>query len=215
MDRLSPYLAATHGDGARAVELYQWNVELSGAVYECLHIFEVVLRNAMDRQLCIWNATQSNRQTGIQLSSEWLLDPAPLLRRLVRSAELAKAHSRASSAIRGKGRTVCHGDLLAQLSFGTWRFLLPDSDPGRQYLWRASLSRAFPHLARTSRDLVDSVDGIYRLRNRVAHLEPLLRVPAVRQQIANMHRVLGEIDPDVAHWYSATERASDLLLSRP
>ncbi|RAN71124.1 hypothetical protein B5P43_34320 [Bacillus sp. SRB_336] len=45
--RLAPYLD-TAGSLQGAVRLYRWNVELSGAVYEALHIFEVVLRNAMD-----------------------------------------------------------------------------------------------------------------------------------------------------------------------
>lgn len=30
--RLTPYLAATEGNVRRALRLYQWNVELSGAV---------------------------------------------------------------------------------------------------------------------------------------------------------------------------------------
>lgn len=206
---------AAHGDETRAITLYEWNLRLSGAVYECLHVFEVVLRNAMDEQICVWNSTQPSAQQGRRLSTEWLLEPARLLRRLVRDAELGKARSRARAAIRSQRRPLTHGDLLAQLSFGTWRFLLPDSDPGRQYLWTAALARAFPNLKRSSRDLVDSVDGIYRLRNRVAHLEPLLHVHSVRNQVDNMSRVLGEIDPDVQRWFAATERASQLLAVRP
>jgi hypothetical protein len=38
--RLAPYLTATHGNVRRALTLYQWNIELSGAVYESLHRFE-------------------------------------------------------------------------------------------------------------------------------------------------------------------------------
>lgn len=50
--RLEPYLDAA-GIMQDAVRLYRWNVELFGAVYEPLNIFEVVLRNALDDQLCI------------------------------------------------------------------------------------------------------------------------------------------------------------------
>lgn len=142
--RLAPYLAATDGNRRRAVQLYQWNIELSGAVYEAMHVVEVVLRNAIDAQLCRWNATQINASTGNPRTHDWLLDPAPLLKRLVREHELTKARQRAEQAIRRHRRPVAHADLLAQLSFGTWRFLLPDSDPGRQRLWTDALHAAFP-----------------------------------------------------------------------
>ena len=54
--RLAPYLAAVDGNRRQAIRLYQWNIALSGAVYEALHVVEVVLRNAIDAQLCAWNA---------------------------------------------------------------------------------------------------------------------------------------------------------------
>ena len=75
--RLAPYLAAAHGNRKRALQLYQWNIELSGAVYEALHVFEVVFRNALDAQLCVWNAGQTDQSTQLLHNSEWLQDPAP------------------------------------------------------------------------------------------------------------------------------------------
>jgi hypothetical protein len=33
-----------------------------------------------------------------------------------------------------------HPDVLAQLSFGTWRFLLPSNDPGRELLWNQAIN---------------------------------------------------------------------------
>ena len=92
--RLAPYLAAAHGNRKRALQLYQWNIELSGAVYEALHVFEVVFRNALDAQLCVWNAGQTDQSTQLLHNSEWLQDPAPLLKRLVRSSDLANAQAR-------------------------------------------------------------------------------------------------------------------------
>ncbi|HEX3829287.1 MAG TPA: hypothetical protein VHV82_18650 [Sporichthyaceae bacterium] len=75
--RLRPYLAATNGNVKEALRLYQWNIDLSGAVYETLHVFEVVPRNAMDAQLSIWNATQTDASTGRAHALDWLMDPAP------------------------------------------------------------------------------------------------------------------------------------------
>ncbi len=79
-ERLAPYIRETptlH----EAIRLYRWNIDLSGAVYEDLHVFEVVLRNAIDEQLCNWNATQPEPESGQLHSSDWLLDPSALLLR--------------------------------------------------------------------------------------------------------------------------------------
>jgi hypothetical protein len=62
--RLTPYLSASGGNVKDALRLYQWNVEISGAFSECLHQFEVVLLNAIDEQLCAWNATQIHQTLG-------------------------------------------------------------------------------------------------------------------------------------------------------
>jgi hypothetical protein len=105
--------------------------------------------------------------------------------------------------------------VLAQLNFGTWRYLLPDKDPGRQLLWRQALDGAFPHLMSAPADLVKKIDGIYRLRNRVAHLEPLLRSGEVRREFNNMRAVLAAIDPLVANWFISNQRVTRVLRARP
>ena len=42
------YLHVTDGNLKRGIRLYQWNIDISGATYEDLHVVEVVLRNAVD-----------------------------------------------------------------------------------------------------------------------------------------------------------------------
>ena len=68
---------------------------------------------------------------------------------------------------------------------------------------------------RKPRQLVESVDGIYRLRNRVAHLEPLLSMGEVRRQYENMRLVLGEISPTVQTWFVSNQRVTAELRNRP
>jgi len=48
--------------------------------------------------------------------------------------------------------------------------LLPDRDAGKQRLWNDALHAAFPGIQGDPRQLVQRIDGIYRLRNRVAHV---------------------------------------------
>jgi len=212
--RLFPYLSATDQNTKAALRLYQWNIDLSGAAYEALHMFEVVLRNALDRQLGPWNATQIDPRTGVAHSSDWLMDPSRLLKRLTRS-DIDKANDRARQALRRYKRVPGHADVLAHLSLGTWRYLLPDRDAGRQLLWAQALAAAFPHLTAAPHDLTASVSGIHKLRNRVAHLEPLLRTHSVAQEVTMMRRVLSYIDPYAEQWFTSRQRVTSVIKQRP
>jgi hypothetical protein len=218
--RLAPYLTQTGSNTRQAVRLYQWNIELSGAVYELLHGFEVVLRNAMDAQLCAWNCEQ-RRPDGQQHHRDWLMEPAPLLVRLTRGGkDINEAKRRAEQASRrrrgdGRGRPVAHADVLANLSLGTWRYLLPDKDAGRQRLWADALVGAFPHLQTTPDDLLRAVKGVHELRNRVAHLEPLLDVRNVYRQVQNVRQVLAAIEPHTEQWAMGWQRVTTVLAARP
>lgn len=72
--RLTPYLELTNGNVKEALQLYRWNIELSGALYEAVHVVEVIIRNAVDEQLRTWNSHQRDRATGRSHGSDWLLD---------------------------------------------------------------------------------------------------------------------------------------------
>jgi hypothetical protein len=214
-ERLAPYVRETPSLH-EAIRLYRWNIDLSGAVYEALHVFEVVLRNALDEQLCIWNASQPDPSTGRLHSPDWLIDPSALLLR-VAGRDIPDARRRAlkSTARRPQGqRDPMHADILAAMSLGTWRFILPGRhDAGKQRLWDEALHKAFPHLRRTPRELERAVEGVYHLRNRVAHLEPIIN-SNVRAQLVNMRTVIGAIDPQLLSWFTSTERISPSLTTR-
>jgi hypothetical protein len=81
--------------------------------------------------------------------------------------------------------------------------------------WTDALRNAFPHLAVTPQRLVSQVDGIYRLRNRVAHLEPLLSAGVVQRQFNAMRDVLQAIDPTVDSWFTSRQRITAVLNARP
>ena len=212
--RLAPYLAATGGNRRRAISLYQWNVELSGAIYEALHVFEVVLRNGIDRALTDWNAIQIDTATGEPYGSEWLLDPAPLLRRILRD-DLAKATARAGSLAGSFRRVTRHEDVLPQLTLGTWRYMLPDRSAAKRALWHEALRHAFPHLTRPEPQLVADVDSLYRLRNRVAHLETILDMAKTNRRVGAIRQTLRDIDPRAEQWFVSQQRVTSVLRNRP
>ncbi|WP_026536454.1 hypothetical protein [Arthrobacter sp. H14] len=76
------------------------------------------------------------------------------------------------------------------------------------------LRHAFPHLSRPARELERATDGVYRLRNRVAHLEPLIN-SNIEAQLVNMRTVIGAIDQDLLSWFASVEKIGTVLKQRP
>ena len=50
-DRLSSYMDVTGGNLLQALDLYRWNIALSGALFEAIAVVEVVVRNEIDNNL--------------------------------------------------------------------------------------------------------------------------------------------------------------------
>jgi hypothetical protein len=58
------------------------------------------------------------------------------------------------------------------------------------------------------------VDRLHRLRNRVAHLEPLVTTDVIGYH-RTACRLLNAIDADLASWYAGTSRVVQVVRSRP
>jgi hypothetical protein len=196
--RLGPYLAATDGSLTSALRLYQWNAQVSSAFHEVLHYVEVGLRNAMDSQLTAW-------ADALGTESSWYSDPlVPLTPRTRRKVEEAR-----SNATRG-GQAELHGKVVAELMLGFWWSLL--SDEYNRRLWQPCLRYAFDGPVRRAR-LHTELDEIRRLRNRIAHHEPI----HARDLAADHHRALDvatRISPRLSEQIEAVSRVLELLSLR-
>jgi hypothetical protein len=158
-ERMRPYLDACHGDERAAIELYEWNLRASGIVYEALHVVEIVLRNAIHEELSKWHVEAGH-------TGSWLDNPSHYLDSKA-AADIAQAIRRAS-----KRRHTSQGHVVAELSFGFWRFLLTKRYADN--LWRLAIRHAFPNLKPAQRHLAEApVTRLLELRNRIAHLEPI------------------------------------------
>lgn len=182
-----------------ALRLYRWNAAVSGALFEDLGVLEVVLRNALDEQLAAWHAARHG-------GGSWRDDPDGVLS--------PERHEDIDAAIARVRRTpVTHGRVLAELNFGFWRYLLA----GRyeHALWTPVLRLAFPALVPARRsDVGDRVDRLNRLRNRIAHHEPVHAHPMADRH-DDMLSVVGAISPPVRDWLERTSRVPSLLAQRP
>lgn len=200
-ERFGPYEGACALDVDLAVALYEWNAQISGAFHEILGLLEVMLRNAVHDQLTVWHSR-------VGRDGHWYDDPARILEP-PRRRDIADAGSR----LRRDGKAESPGRIVAELNFGFWRYLLT-----RRYeatLWTPALRHAFPHLRPARRgDLYVPVNDLVRLRNRIAHHEPIHNRP-----LATLHgdvlRVARYLDPAVEGWIRARSRVPDLLVRRP
>ncbi|MET8523270.1 hypothetical protein [Nocardioides sp. NPDC004968] len=201
-DRLGSYLRACDEDLSRALRLYEWNMSAGSAVIATTGTVEVIVRNALDRQLVSW-AERKGR-------GDWL-GTVPLDQR--GRDDVAKARSRAT--MRGR-RVEQHGRVVAELSFGFWRYLM--SQRYHASLWVPSLHKAFPGATedlRTRRREVESrLVNLMLVRNRAAHHEPIHR----RDLLADLEdavELVGWVHPEAGAWVGAISSLRQVANARP
>lgn len=202
--RLARYLGAANGDRARALQLYEWNAQLSAAFQRDLGHLEVALRNAYDDAASRWGG-----------SGHWLLDGsatvfAPQMRR--GSDVNAKPRDQVAQAIRiARGPKATSDKVVAELSFGFWRYL--SSSAHEKSLWVPYLHRAFP--PGTNRSDVDArVGRLHGLRNRVAHHEALL-TQDLAGRLSDLFDVADALYPELGLHLRSTSTVPALVAQRP
>lgn len=198
--RFAGYLAQCAGDQLDALDLYQWNVEVSAAMWETIGHVEVVLRNRMAGRL-------EARHRRLGRSGSWLDDHGRDLDDRARD-DIGSARRR----IYRKRKPISDGQLIAELGFGFWRFLL-----ARRYtatLW-PDLASGFPHAPDRRRGSVEApVVRLHEFRNRLAHQERIWNLP-----IRSVHRdalaVARFMDRDLACWVRQQSRVNRMLTNCP
>lgn len=223
--RLAPYLAAAQDNQRDAIALYGWNVQLAAALQEVLSVAEVVLRNAIDRELQAWNDNE------LGSPGSWLLtEPAAPLRSLTqgkRKSALELAQTAADKRPAGHwrhGLPVTHDDVLTQVMFGMWKEILPNHYPGagdkttndnRERMWTEALIHAFPNITDPDGSITFwRVYHLHQLRNRVSHGEPLLAVDAshLTRELFGLVRSINEAAHD---WLTGLNRVPAIVRTRP
>ena len=199
-ERIAPYLRATGGGNLDvAVRLYEWNLAISGALYEALGIVEVVLRNALSTQLAVHQGT---------LAGQWYDDPLGVLSDLAHDDIVAARHR-----VRKLRRPETPGRVVAELNFGFWKFLL-----AKRYeatLWTGYLRRAFPNLQPQKRAVAYlALDELHTLRNRIAHHEPIHGRDLAADTLT-IYRLVHWIDADVRAWAVSLSRLQPLIAAHP
>jgi hypothetical protein len=200
-ERLSSYDRLTGGRESDALALYEWNTAIGAAFYASLQGFEVLLRNALDRELTRWHRAQ--RRPG-----HWYDDPPGILDDRGRH-DIVRARQRIIVA----RRRVTPGRIICELSLGFWRSLL--SSQYEHSLWTPALRHAFPGLRpQRRRRIADPVARLHVLRNRLAHHEPIHRRD-LAADYADLLFVVGAICPRARAWVDQTSTVDLVLAQRP
>jgi hypothetical protein len=211
--RLQRYLLDAGQDRRRALDLYDWNARISAAVLRDLAHLEVALRNAYDRAL---DASAPIGTAHWTLAATSVFPPLYRTRRVGgtrRSVDVNRqSRSLLEAAVKGAGGSMAPpGKVIANLTFGFWRYL--SSRAHEKSLWVPYLHDAFA--AGVSRSEVDDrVGRLHRLRNRVAHHEPLLGAP-LTDRLEDLVWVAKQLDEPLAEYVSGTTDVPSLLASRP
>src|ERR1022692_2068322 len=176
-ERFAQYERAAEGDLDLASQLYEWNAQAASALFEIIHHFEVLLRNAIVRQLAA-----DGQSPATVPGTPWV--------------QGAKQIQEIESRLKRRGKPITAGRVYSGMSFGFWQTMF-----GSDYeeLWRHSLKNVFPH-SRAARPVIAAyLESLNQLRNRIAHHGSLIEFD-VAVEAQKIFRLAGWIDPDAAEW---------------
>ncbi len=147
----------------KALSLYMWNAQISSAFLVPLHICEVVIRNAISDVLATVYGPEWPWSPGFERSL-----PKP-----------TKGYRPTDDLINARRNQPTTSKVIPELKFVFWQMMLTGRFDKR--LWNNYLVASFPNASyRTSncsqlrQKLYAELDVIRKLRNRIAHHEPIV-----------------------------------------
>ncbi len=157
--RLNRYLVACQGNRLKALSLYRHNVKLCQKFYGILNVFEVVLRNAINRHYQIHFKDQDWIRN--QSVEGGMLERAPQRMEIERTIATLERQGKYSN-----------DRLVSSLTFGFWTYLfnrIPFRNGGMNLL------KIFPNRTHglAQRAIYNELQEIKNFRNRIAHHEAI------------------------------------------
>lgn len=205
--RLSVYINQTQSLD-EALELYRWNAQISSALFTCIQVCEVVIRNAVSEALCntygnqwVWDATFSGR-----LPTYW------------KNTLQSVANKRNNRNVRKRIDTI--DKAIPEFTFAFWQSIFTsrfDVD-----IWNNQLTIILPNIgssqnisvANLREQVYRDMDKIRELRNRIAHHETITK-RNLQDDLDTIMKTIGYRDQDTLDWLLGYEQVSGLLRNRP
>lgn len=196
-DRMQKYLDLHHPDDEKALLHYRINILISEASYPLLSVFEVALRNSLNRELIKHFGT-----------TDWYLriEADTALKDLAGDIKTAMRH------ITKRGETITSSKVIGELTLGFWVRIL--NVEYEMVLWK-SLRRAFPYMPKQDRKrhmVSGPLNKIRDFRNRVYHNEPISwRLDKVEEIHDKIIVVLGWLNNELPEYANSITRFNDVL----
>jgi len=202
--RFATYLQAMNNDKKAALLLYQWNLQISAALIVPLQVCEVAARNGVVEVL--------EKVHG----PNW-----PWSNGFIRSLPVPKnpLHYNPQIDLRGvAGRMPTAGKVVAELKCAFWEKVFTAGQDTR--LWIPHLHSAFPGInsaipiSKARADAFDALQKIRKLRNRIAHHEPIF-TRNIADDYARIHDVISWRRPVAAAWMDKLQDVTTLIPLKP
>lgn len=163
--RIGRFLIAAKQDKNKALILYRQNIELSKTLFGLLSIFEVTIRNYIDKHYREKFA-----------DNEWLKNQCGQGGMFSHPSFIKygfEPRTKILTTIAKLGSKYTHGRLVAELSFGFWNYMFA---PIQFLVGGQSLHKIYEKRPKgtNQKQIFNELDEIRSLRNRIAHHEPLI-----------------------------------------
>lgn len=161
--RLDRYLTVTDGALDKALKLYEENTRLAESFYSPLQSLEVCLRNTINTRLCT------------TYGEDWPTNGNPPFQ-----SGASENITKTIAALEKDGYEANTDYIVAELNFGFWVSLL--GKPYDATLWRHTLHKGFraSGSGKKRSEVHGRFNALRRLRNRVAHHEPIFHKPLLQ-----------------------------------
>lgn len=202
--RFATYLQAMGNDREKALQLYQWNLEVSSALIVPLQICEVAIRN------------------GVAEAIEQVHGPNwPWTNGFIRSLPRPRRHTDynpATDLTRCASVLPTTGKIIAELKFAFWEKIFTAGQDQR--IWNTHFRTFFPG-APTNRSVADcraaahsDLRSIRKLRNRIAHHEPIF-TRDIADEYHRIHEMIAWRNAVAASWVDRRQSVLTLIQARP
>lgn len=200
-ERMQTYEKAA-GSAAEALRLYLWNIEVSGAFWMPLHLCEVVIRNAVSA------AIANAYQTPDWIKSRQFLRSLPTAARDQITRALPKSNQAPAST----------SMVIPELKFIFWQKMFTERHDDK--IWNSQIWAVFPNIETKKpahclrQEFYSDLDSVRRLRNRIAHHEPIFQQD-LADDLERLIRLVGYRCSATQSKMKSIEKVSTLLQEKP
>jgi hypothetical protein len=158
--RMAKYLTACTNDTRKAMTLYRANIRLSTEVFSILCLFEVALRNAIDKHY---------RGT---LGHNWLFNAVQPVTGFLNGVGCERSRENVENVIASLGLNYTPDKAVAEFTFGFWTYQFASKEFAAA---GSTLLNILPNrpFGTNHTKVFKKLSSINRVRNRIANHEPI------------------------------------------